>query len=126
VPRCPARSEDARDPGRPLPRAYLIAIGGVIALYVLVAFVAVGNLSPHAIATESDYALAAAARPFLGQAGFTLIGVAAVVSTSSAINATLYGAAKFTYLMGRDGELPAAPAARGRPPVGHRHDDHQG
>ncbi len=29
------------------------------------------------------------------------------MSTSSAINATLYGAAKFTYLMGRDGELPA-------------------
>jgi amino acid transporter len=100
-------SEDARDPGRTLPRAYLIAIGGVIALYVLVAFVAVGNLSPHAIATESDYALAAAARPFLGSAGFMLIAIAAVVSTSSAINATLYGAAKFTYLMGRDGELPA-------------------
>lgn len=100
-------SEDARDPGRTLPRAYLIAIGGVIALYVLVAFVAVGNLSPRAIAAESDYALAAAARPFFGQAGFTLIAVAAVVSTSSAINATLYGAAKFTYLMGRDGELPA-------------------
>ena len=100
-------SEDARDPERTLPRAYLIAIGGVIALYVLVVFVAVGNLSPHAIATESDYALAAAARPFLGQAGFTLIAVAAVVSTCSAINATLYGAAKFTYLMGRDGELPA-------------------
>ena len=49
-------SEDARRPQRTLPRAYLIAIGGVIALYVLVAFVAVGNLSPHAIATESDYA----------------------------------------------------------------------
>jgi amino acid transporter len=100
-------SEDARDPDRTLPRAYLIAIGGVIALYVLVAFVAVGNLSPHAIATESDYALAAAARPFLGPAGFRLIAIAAAVSTSSAINATLYGAAKFTYLMGRDGELPA-------------------
>jgi amino acid transporter len=100
-------SEDARDPGRTLPRAYAIAIGGVIALYVLVAFVAVGNLSPRAIATDSDYALAAAARPFLGPAGFTLIGIAAVVSTSSAINATLYGAAKFTYLMGRNGELPA-------------------
>ena len=56
-------SEDARNPERTLPRAYLIAIGGVIALYVLVAFVAVGNLSPHAIATESDYALAAAPRP---------------------------------------------------------------
>jgi amino acid transporter len=100
-------SEDARDPERSLPRAYLIAIGAVICLYVLVAFVAVGNLSPARIAAERDYVLAAAARPFLGSAGFKLIAVAAVVSTASAINATLYGAAKFTYLMARHGELPA-------------------
>jgi amino acid transporter len=99
-------SEDARDPERTLPRAYLVAIGAVIALYVLVAFVAVGNLAPDTIVRERDYALAAAARPFFGSAGFKLIAVAAVVSTASAINATLYGAAKFTYLMARDGELP--------------------
>ena len=100
-------AEDARDPERTLPLAYLIAIGSVIVLYVLVALVAVGNLAPAEIAHESDYALAAAARPFLGAAGFKLIAVAAVVSTASAINATLYGAAKFTYLMARHGELPA-------------------
>ena len=99
-------SEDARDPKRTLPRAYLIAIGSVIVLYVLVALVAVGNLAPETIASERDYVLAAAARPFLGAAGFKLIAVAAVVSTASAINATLYGAAKFTYLMARHGELP--------------------
>ncbi len=99
-------SEDARDPERSLPRAYLIAIGSVICLYVLVAFVAVGNLAPAKIAADRDYALAAAAQPFLGSAGFKLIAIAAVVSTASAINATLYGAAKFTYLMARDGELP--------------------
>jgi amino acid transporter len=100
-------SEDAREPERTLPRAYLVAIGSVICLYVLVAFVAVGNLAPATIASERDYALAAAAQPFLGSAGFKLIAVAAIVSTASAINATLYGAAKFTYLMARDGELPA-------------------
>ena len=99
-------SEDARDPERTLPRAYLISIGCVIVLYVLVALVAVGNLAPATIASERDYVLAAAARPFLGSVGFKLIAVAAVVSTASAINATLYGAAKFTYLMAHDGELP--------------------
>ncbi len=100
-------AEDARDPERTLPRAYMIAIGSVIVLYVLVAIVAVGNLTPAAIVTERDYALAVAAQPFLGAAGFKLIAVAAVVSTASAINATLYGSAKFTYLMARHGELPA-------------------
>jgi amino acid transporter len=99
-------SEDAREPRRTLPRAFAIAIGTVVALYVLVAFVAVGNLSPAAIARDRDDALAAAARPFLGSAGFKLIAVAAIVSTASAINATLYGSAKFTYLMARHGELP--------------------
>ena len=78
----------------------------MIVLYVLVALVAVGNLAPETIASERDYVLAAAARPFLGAAGFKLIAVAAVVSTASAINATLYGTAKFTYLMARHGELP--------------------
>ena len=100
-------SEDARDPERTLPRAYGIAIGSVIVLYVLVAFVAVGNLTPATIVSERDYVLAAAAEPFLGAAGFTLIAVAAVVSTASAINATLYGSSKFTYLMARHGQLPA-------------------
>ena len=99
-------SEDARDPQRTLPRAYLISIGGVIALYVLVAFVAVGNLTAQQIATERDYVLAVAAQPLLGTVGFTMIAIAAIISTASAINATLYGTAKFTYLMARHGELP--------------------
>jgi amino acid transporter len=101
-------AEDAKDPRRALPRAYMISIGVVIALYVLVAFVAVGNLSVVQIDRDRDYALAAAARPFLGSAGFVLIGIAAVISTASAINATLYGTGKFTYLMARNGELPPA------------------
>ena len=100
-------AEDARDPQRTLPRAYLIAIATVIGLYVLVAFVAVGNLTPAAIVSQRDYALAAAAQPFFGSAGFKLIAIAAIVSTASAINATLYGAAKFTFLMARHQQLPA-------------------
>lgn len=101
-------AEDARDPRRTLPLAYTISIGVVIVLYVLVAFVAIGNLSVGQIDRDRDYALAAAARPFLGSVGFTLVGIAAVISTASAINATLYGTAKFTYLMARSGELPSA------------------
>lgn len=99
-------AEDAKSPRCNLPLAYLISIGVVILLYVLVAFVAVGNLGVGQIDRDRDYALAAAARPFLGSAGFILIGIAAVISTASAINATLYGTGKFTYLMARHGELP--------------------
>jgi amino acid transporter len=99
-------ARDVRDPGRTLPRAYFTAVGIVIALYVLVALVTVGNLSVGEITDAKDYALAAAARPFLGQAGFGLIAVAAMLSTASAINATMYGSARLSYCIARDGELP--------------------
>jgi amino acid transporter len=72
-----------------------------------VAIVAVGALSLDRIIAARDYALAEAATPFLGKTGFTLIAVAAMLSTASAINATLYGAARLSYIIAKDGELPA-------------------
>ncbi len=100
-------AQDVNDAARTLPRAYFTAVGFVIALYVLVAIVTVGNLSVDKIVAAKDYALAEAARPFLGQSGFTLVAIAAMLSTASAINATLYGAARSSYSIARDGELPA-------------------
>jgi amino acid transporter len=47
-----------------------------------------------------------AAKPFLGQFGFILIAIAALLSTTSAINATLYGSARLSYIIAKDGELP--------------------
>jgi amino acid transporter len=99
-------SGDAMRPEHTLPRAYFVSVGFVIALYVAVAAVAVGNLAVPTIVQARDYALAVAARPFLGQAGFTLIGAAALLSTASAINATLYGAARMSYIIAKEGELP--------------------
>jgi len=100
-------ANDVRDVAKTLPQAYYTAVGFVIAPYVLVALVTVGNLPVDKIVAAKDYALAESARPFLGQAGFTLIAVAAMLSTASAINATLYGAARLSYCIARDGELPA-------------------
>ncbi len=100
-------ARDVRNVARTLPRAYYTAVVFVIALYVLVSLVTVGNLAVDKIVAAKDYALAEAARPFLGQPGFTLIAVAAMLSTASAINATLYGAARLSYCIARDGELPA-------------------
>lgn len=99
-------AQDVKDPGRTLPRAYFVAVIFVMALYVAVAAVTVGNLPVSQIVGARDYALAAAARPFLGQAGFTLIAVAAVLSTASALDATLYGAARISFIIAKEGELP--------------------
>jgi amino acid transporter len=94
------------NPRRELPRAMYLAVGIVIVIYVLVAIVVIGNLSISALKAAEDSALAEAARPFLGQFGFTLIAIAALLSTSSAVNATLFGAANVSYQVAKDGELP--------------------
>ena len=78
----------------------------MILLYILVAVVSVGSLPVHKIVEAKDYALAAAARPFLGHVGFVMIAIAAVLSTFSAINATLYGSARLSYTIAKEGELP--------------------
>jgi amino acid transporter len=97
---------NVKNPQKTLPRAYYSAVGFVIVLYVLIAVVTVGNLAVPKIIDAKDYALAEAARPFMGSFGFTLIAIAAILSTGSAINATLYGSARVSYVIAKDGELP--------------------
>jgi amino acid transporter len=98
---------DMRDPRKLLPRALYTSVILVIALYLAVALTVTGNLSDYEIEQSKDYALAEAAKPFLGQFGFRLIAIAALFSTASAINATLFGSANVCYMIARDGELPA-------------------
>jgi amino acid transporter len=100
-------AQDVRDAARILPRAFFSSVGFVIVLYLLVAIVTVGTLPVEQIVAAKDYALAEAARPSLGQTGFLLIAVAAMLSTASAINATIYGAARLSYTIAKDRELPA-------------------
>jgi len=99
-------AQDVRDAPKTLPRAFYSSVGFVIVLYVLVAAVTVGTLPVETIVAAKDYALAEAARPSLGPTGFVLIAIAALLSTASAINATIYGAARLSYVIAKDGELP--------------------
>lgn len=99
-------AEDIRDPRTVLPRAYLLCVGFVIALYILVAAVTVGSVPLDLIQKAKDYALAEAAKPSLGHAGFVLVSVSALLATLSAINATIYGNARLGFTLAKDGELP--------------------
>ncbi len=99
-------SGDVKNPKKNLPRAFYTAVIFVIGLYILISFVTVGNLAVNNIIAAKDYALAESAKPFLGTGGFILIAIAALLSTSSAINATLYGTARVSYIIAKDGELP--------------------
>ncbi len=99
-------AQDIKDPQKNLPRAYYASVLTTIFVYVLVAAVAVANLTYQEVEKYQDFALAVAAKPLLGEFGFTLIGIAALLSTSSAINATLYGGARVSYLIAKTGALP--------------------
>jgi len=99
-------AEDMENPGVTLPRALYMSVLIVIGIYVAVSLAVVGNLSIQEIIKTKDYAMAEAAKPFLGNLGFKVIAIAALFSTSSAINATLYGGANVSYMIAREGELP--------------------
>lgn len=99
-------AKDVKNPRKTLPRAYYTAVTFVILLYILVALVTVGSLPVSQIVGARDYALAEAAKPSMGSFGFTLIAIAALLSTASAINATFYGASRVSYNIAKDGELP--------------------
>lgn len=101
-------SADVRNPTKTLPRAFALSVGLVVVLYVLISVVVVGSLTPTEIAKSADFALAEAASASLGQIGFTLVAVAAILATLSAINATLYGAARLSFTLATEGELPGS------------------
>jgi amino acid transporter len=100
-------AREIRDPRRSLPVAYLGGVLMVMAVYTLIAIVTVGHLSLAEVSQHSTYVLSEAARLSMGRPGFVLIGIAALLATSSAINATFYSSGRLTYIIAKSGELPA-------------------
>ncbi|NOZ71976.1 MAG: amino acid permease [Chloroflexi bacterium] len=102
----PNAMNEMESPEKDLGRAIFISVIITIIIYVFVALVAVGNLTAAEISKYKEYALAVAARPALGELGFLLIGLGALLSTSSAINATMFGTARLGLVMAQDEDLP--------------------
>ncbi len=101
-------AEDIKNPDKNLPRAFYASVIIVILLYVLISIITVGSVSEEVLMKAKDYALAEAAKPALGQTGFMIVSSAALLSTFSAINATIYGNARLGYKIAKDGKLPHA------------------
>ena len=99
-------AEDMENPRKTLPKALYLSVLISIVIYAVVSLTVLGNLPISEIVNAEEYALAAAAKPFLGLIGFKIAAIAALFSTASAINATLYGGANVSYMMAKEGELP--------------------
>ena len=110
----PNAIDEMDNPRVNLKRALVIAILATTAIYVIVALAALGNLTPAQIEHDQEYVLAVAARPTMGEFGFVLIGIAALLSTASAINATLFGAARLAMVMASEHALPRVFSLRER------------
>ena len=87
-------------------KAFYISTGLVVILYVCIAIITVGSVSFDAIGKAQEYVLAVAAEPVLGKIGFVIISITALISTFSAINATLYGGSRVNYELAEEDELP--------------------
>jgi amino acid transporter len=103
-----------RDPARELPRAVALALGLTTATYVLIAIGVFGTLTVDEAIGYGETAIAEAARPTLGDAGFTLMAIAALVATAGATNGTLFGSAGLTASLAEIGQFPPLLGARSR------------
>ena len=99
-------AEDMDNPSKTMLKSMVLSIVLVMILYVAVTFAVFGNLPLSEIIKAQDYALAEAAKPAFGQTGFTIMAIAALISTASSINANLYAVTNVTYQMAKNGELP--------------------
>lgn len=105
-------SEEIKNPKKSIPRAVFLSLIIVVPIYILVAFVSIGTVK-HAGMTPWDYlaqqketALVDVARNFFIGGGVLLL-IGGLISTVSALNATIYSSSRVAFAMGRDRNFPA-------------------
>ena len=113
-------AKDLADPPRQLPRAIYLALGIATVVYVAVALGVFGTLTVDEVVASGGTALAVAAEPVLGSAGYWLMSVTALFATAGATNSGLYPAAGLAEQMAAVGQFPPVMGRRvgGRAPMG--------
>jgi amino acid transporter len=113
-------AKDLADPARQLPRAVYLALGIATVIYVGVALGVFGTLTVSEVIESGGTAIAVAAEPTLGRAGYWLMTVTALFATAGATNSGLYPATGLCDQMAATGQFPPALGRRlgGRAPAG--------
>lgn len=113
-------AKDLADPARQLPRAIYLALGIATVIYVAVSLGVFGTLTVDEVIDSGGTALAVAAEPVLGRAGYWLMTVTALFATAGATNSGLYPAAGLCETMAEGGQFPPVLGRRfsGRAPAG--------
>jgi amino acid transporter len=105
---------DLRNPRRDIPRATYLSIGITAVVYIAIAIGVFGTLTVAEVIKAGETAIAEAARPQLGDFGFKLMAVVALLSTAGATNATLYASGNLTGMLAEEGFFPPFFGSRSR------------
>ena len=103
--------EEVRDPGRTIPRAVVIAISVVIAVYAIVLAATVHVLGVQGVAASAAPVLDAAERVPAGEVLAPVVRIAAGIAALGALLGGVLGVSRTTLAMARDRHLPAPLAA---------------
>ncbi|MEU4625636.1 APC family permease [Actinoplanes sp. NPDC023801] len=105
-------TKDLRQPARQLPRAMYLALVIAAVIYIAIALGVFGTLTVDEVIASGDTALAVAAQPSLGDAGYVLMAITALFATAGATNAGLYPAAGLCDRLAETGQFPGVMARR--------------
>jgi len=95
---------EAQDPARDMPKALVLGLLGITALYVLIQAVAVASLPDLA---QSDSPLVDVGAALFGTAGGLLLMMGVVVSVGGNVLSATFSMPRLTFAMGEDGLLPS-------------------
>jgi amino acid transporter/nucleotide-binding universal stress UspA family protein len=104
-------SEEIKNPKKNIPRAIFLSLLIVVPIYLLVAFTALGTVQAPGmtpwdyLASHKETALVEVAKKFFVGGGVMLL-VGGIISTMSALNATVYSSSRVAFAMGRDRNFP--------------------
>ena len=105
-------AEEIKEPEKNIPRATFISLGITIVIYLLILFVSLAAVNPpdmpswEFLGRYQETAIVRAAEDFMPAFGVALIVFGGLLSTMSALNATVMAASRVAFSMGRDNWLP--------------------
>ena len=112
-------AKDLPNPTRQLPKAMFVALAIATIVYVAISLGVYGTLTVDQVIAAGDTAVAEAAKPTLGEFGYTLMAITALFATAGATNSGLYPAAGLSKDLADKGQFPPVLGKNmGRLPVG--------
>ncbi len=105
-------AEEIKQPEKNIPRATFISLGVTVVIYLLILWVSIGAVRPEGmkswefLGAYGETAIVRAAEDFMPAFGVMVIVFGGLLSTMSALNATVMAASRVAFSMSRDRWLP--------------------